>query len=237
MHDAITSGLLLRQTFSVYLANFISFSLIAALVLSPVLVTSALQIAEGTGGMSVLYGALTGILGLLLGPVATAALTYGVFQQVRGKPATLLNCLGTGFRLLPSVLGVSILNGLAIFGGALLCIFPGFIIACTLSAAVPAAVIEREGIMKSLRRSRALTQDHRWSIFGALFTIWLLNALGEMLVAGVALRAPMVLHLILRLMLIVVFSALQATAPALIYYNLRRVKESIDVEEIAAVFD
>ena len=35
----------------------------------------------------------------------------------------------------------------------------------------------------------------------------------------------------------ILYTGLHATAAALVYYHLRRTKEFIDVEEIAAVFD
>ena len=239
MDEQLTSGLVLRQTFSVYFSNFLSFSLISTLVLLPVLAVSALQFAQVARGegQSVGLSLLAGLLSILLGPVVTAALTYGVFQQIRGKPATLLDCIGTGFRLLPSVLGVSIITGLAIIAGAVLCFFPGFIVACALAAAVPAAVIERPGVFAALHRSRTLTEGHRWSVFGAIFGIWLLQIFGNLSILGLSRLAPVLVRSAISLILMVVFSTLQATAPALIYYHLRRIKESIDVAEIVAVFD
>ena len=50
----------------------------------------------------------------LLGLVATGAITYGVFQQLRGQRASLRDCLRVGLARLFPVLGVALLVRLAI---------------------------------------------------------------------------------------------------------------------------
>jgi len=56
------------------------------------------------------------------------------------------------------VIGVALLEMLAIVGGFLLLVVPGIIVSLMLMVAVPVAIIERPGVMASLKRSAALTK-------------------------------------------------------------------------------
>ena len=120
--------------------------------------------------------------------------------------------------------------------GMMLLLVPGIIAVTILAAAVPAAVIERPGVARALGRSAELTRGSRWSVFGVIFSIYILSYLAG---AAVGFLAPLSVNLYLAgsLLTNVVFTALQATAHTLVYFHLRRAKETFDVEEIAAVFD
>jgi hypothetical protein len=238
MDNKLSSGQVLNETFSIFFANFPAFALISGLVLSPMIALSVWQNSLPKNASPMLFAAGAGVLllSILLTPVVTGALTYGVFQHVRGKKASVSDCLRTGFKHLFPVLGVSLLTGLLAGIGSLFCVIPGLIIATMLCAAIPAAVIERPGVFASLSRSRSLTEGQRWSVFGVIFIIGLIQLCASMVLLVLA-RFSADLQLVLRLAITVISTGLQATAPALIYYHLRRIKDSIDVEEIAAVFD
>lgn len=238
MDHKFTSGSILTQTFSIFFSNIVAFGTIVVVILSPSLIFQVwfgFESLENPGEFPWQFFVLL-LLGLLLTPVATGALTYGVFQSVRGKQASVSDCLSVGFKRLFPVLGVGILSGLITMFGMILCIVPGIIAATILAAALPAAVIERPGVLGALTRSSDLTKDYRWTVFGVVFGLGILQ-----MVAGFAVNLTVAIsvHLSLGLNVVtsILFTGLQATAPALIYYHLRKAKESIDVEDIAAVFD
>jgi hypothetical protein len=239
-----TSGTILAEAFAVFFGNFVAFALICTLVLAPVLIlqayvilgpTAMAETGQPTMGEALL-GVLLVILAVLLTPIATAALTYGVFQHVRGKRAGIADCLTVGLRRLLPVLGVSILTGLIIGIGTLLCVVPGIIAATVLAAAVPAAVIERPGVTGAMARSEKLTSGYRWTVFGVIFGIYLLQFIVNMGLNMLAIVSPPGFMLASAVSTII-FTGLFATAATLVYYHLRKAKEAIDVEEIAAVFD
>ena len=58
-----------------------------------------------------------------------------------------------------SLLGVTILSGLAIIGALILLIVPGIYVACRLLVCVPAALIEKRSPREALSRSFELTKD------------------------------------------------------------------------------
>ena len=95
-------------------------------------------------------------------------------MELQGQHASIGACISTGIvRLLP-VLGVAILQMLAIAGGFIAIIIPGLIVYCMLYVATQASVLERPGIVGALKRSRELTDGHKMEIFGIVVVMWLI---------------------------------------------------------------
>jgi hypothetical protein len=158
---------------------------------------------------------------------------------MRGRDTSISDCLKVGLSNLLPILGVAVLQGLAIFVGLLFCAIPGLMAASMLAVAVPVAIEERRGVFAALSRSDELTAGYRWHIFGVLFFLGVIS-IGVGLVLGVLLLVLASLPLLptlLREAAGVVTSGLSATAAAVMYYRLRSVKESIDIESLASVFD
>lgn len=257
MSPRFSVGDILKDTFRIYFANIVAFSLFAGLILSPALVVSALGTIRGAIDPMAALGYLFGGIALffLLGPVVTGAITYGVFQQLRNRHASVSDCLATGIRRLLPVLGVSFMAGLAIIAvplvGVLISSMLGYaaiflimipcgivalIVAVMLQVAVPCAVIERPGVFGALRRSRELTAGYRWPIFGIMFVLGIINGGLNMLGNVLFMMKPELLAAF-ETVTTIFHTALSATSAALVYYTLRKLKESIDVEDIASVFD
>ena len=119
-------------------------------------------------------------------------------------------------------------------------VFAGINVAVMFWVAIPAAVVERPGILASLQRSRDLTRDNRWKLFGTLVVLVVFNIgsgyiLEEFLGVGVV-HAPISVQL-LDLLVQAFFSALFAVASAVAYHDLRIAKDGVSAEEIAGVFD
>src|SRR5215210_2889610 len=134
-------GKVLGESFSIYFSNFIPFALLSALALSPLyLVQASMRIAKfaqsSAGAVSFLLIFLSGIL---CPYIATSAITFGVFQQIRGRDTSIGECLSRGLSCLLPVLGLTIVQGLGILLGYVLCIVPGIIFALQWSVSVPAA--------------------------------------------------------------------------------------------------
>lgn len=251
-------GEVLSETFAIYSSNLIPFLILTAFAYAPVLLLGgfATQAGKSNGMAPAISVLLVGLASLLLSmPLSTAAITYGVFQQMRGKDASLGSCLSVGLSCLLPVLSVVGLEILVILGLVMVTLVPTFLVArmpgcsllviplllvCVLGflllvlrfyVAVPAAVEERPGAIGALGRSSYLTEGERGTIFRILFVIGLLNGLVSAAAASVP-RAGMVLQPLVSLVMI----GLSATACAVIYYRLRSLKESIDVDQIASVF-
>ena len=105
-----------------------------------------------------------------------------------------------------------------------------------LYVAIPVAVIERPGVVDSLRRSAQLTKGNRWTLSWILGLIGLLQVLvgfiSEVIPSmGLAIDVPV------DIAIQAFFAALFAVVSGVAYLNLRYVKEGVGIDEIAAVFD
>jgi hypothetical protein len=202
-------GHVLSRTAHVFSRNFLTYFMVTAFAgLPPLLVRVLLPAAPvtvanpfqnaGTGGFTLL---LTIVLGLL----SQAVVFYGVFQNMRGRPVRLADCLKAGLRRFFPLVGLAICAGVAMLAylvllglalvalitnisssllatlAFLLLLVPPVILFLTWFVATPACVVERMGPLRSMGRSRALTKGHRWKIFG-LFLVMLIPA---MIVAGI----------------------------------------------------
>ena len=235
------AGKILSQTFSVFFGNLPSLGLIILIVLLPVMIANAWNMSETMDGTAEPMAAVViGALSLILTPIATGALTYGVFQAMRDNKLAVGDCLSVGLKRMLPVLGISLVVGLLTALGMMACIIPGLFVMTIWSAAVPTAVIENSGVGASLTRSFELTKGYRWIVFGVIFVFWLISvflSMGVTFALFATLGDSLLIMILLQSLVTLITSGLQATYPALIYYHLRAAKETIDLDEIAAVFD
>jgi hypothetical protein len=230
-------GKVLSESFSVYFSNFIPFVLLTALALSPLyLVQAYMTTAKLEPSSETAVSFLFFFVSAILCPyIATSAITFGVFQQMRGRDTSIGECLSRGLSCLLPVLGLAIVQGLGILLGYALCIIPGIIFALQWSVSVPAAVEEQPGIRGAMARSKFLTEGYRGDIFGVLFVLGILSG-GAALIVNLAVSKNQALQLVLSGVSDLLFVGLSATATAVMYYRLRSIKESIDVDQISSVF-
>jgi len=234
---AFTVGEVLSETFSIFFSSPVPL-LVTSVVLVPLagISLAATSFLEGNKEMAWLVILLGLFNGLILGPISTGAVTYAVFQRMRGRNTEAGESLRVGLSQLGAVLGVAILQGLAAMVGFLLCIIPGIMFAVMYSAAVPVAIEEKPGIGQSMSRSADLTDGHRWDIFFVLAALGLLGfAVGA--AAGIVGLLNKAVEVVATLIVQVLATGLNATAYTVMYYRLRSVKESLDVDQIASVFD
>ena len=170
-------------------------------------------------------------------PIATAAITYGVYQQMRGSSPSLVDCLKVGLTTLFPLVGLAFVQSLGIGLASLACLVPGIVLAVRWAVAIPAKVEERASVSDALNRSTYLTEGFRWQVFGVLAVVVALY-FGLIVVAVVAFGGKVQSgpYQFTQSMLQVVNTGLTATAAAVMYYRLRSVKESVDVDQISSVF-
>jgi hypothetical protein len=230
-------GEILGETFSIYFANFLPFVLLTAIALTPtyVLAYFVTNLPKAASPMVIFSAVLLIVLGILSPNIATGAITFGVFQQLRGKDTSIAECLSRGLSLLLPVVGLAIAQSLAVGIATLACIVPGIILAVRWAVSIPAAVTEGTGVGASMERSSFLTDGLRWDVFGVLFVLGAIQIGAALLVKLAATRDP-ALNLLLSAVKDLLVVGLTATGSAVMYYRLRGLKESTDVDQIASVF-
>ena len=166
-----------------------------------------------------------------------AGLTYGIVRHLRGGSADLLQTLWQSIRLLLPVILVALVVGVATLIGFMLLVVPGVIVSLMLWVAVPVAVVERRGL-GAIRRSYALTDGYKGQLFGLALILGFLQIFTMTVVGVVAnsLENVTVTFVVITLASIVM-SGIWASVVAVTYHDLRVVKEGVDTQVIARVFD
>lgn len=231
-------GRTLEQTFAVTRRNFLSFYLVALMLSSvPTMIIETL-VGALTSGDAAIAATPTFILSLVTNAWVQAALAVGTMSDLNGrtmKPPELLRQV-PAFAL--PVLTVSILASLGIALGLLLLIIPGVLLAIRWCAIVPVTVTERLGASAALARSSELTRGAWGPIFG-LMMLFLVPVLVELMIDG-ALTDTVgagVLHLVVVGLVDGLIIMLGAVGAAVMYAELRAVKEGARPDTLAAVFD
>jgi hypothetical protein len=244
-HGTFEAGKILSEAFSIYFTNFIPFILLSTLALSPLLLFSAWASTVPVTEMVASQGnqLLGYLIQVLCVPIATAAITYGVYQQMRGASPSIAACLKVGLSTLFPLLGLAIVQGFAM-GCSCFLVIPWIFLSVVWAVSIPAKVEEGMSVTDAMGRSYHLTEGYRWQVLGVLAVLFVVNLvliMGMGLVVGVSsVRSGNAVHpgrlQFLTSLLAVVTTGLSATASAVMYYRLRSVKESIDVDHISSVF-
>ena len=203
------------------------------------------------------FDILNSIIMMLFWQWIGGAMAYGVFHTIKGNNASLgaslfhgmrryiqLVCIGFIFDfgatcglILVYIPGIAQILRLIPVIAPILLLIPGFIVMCTWFVVVPACVVERMGVIDSLFRSAYLTKGCRLKIFGILlimiFSHWAVMTIAPFFMPTVG---PGTYHILLELVGDVT-KAFKYIMPAVIYFELRRVKEGVAVDSLANVFD
>jgi hypothetical protein len=142
----------------------------AVVTLDPNTVTQQQAMDQFTGAITgFLTGTLLSVLLLLIGTVFLSGfITVVVGHAVLGRPVS----FGQAWeefkpRLMP-LLGATLLSGLAITIGVILCIIPGVYLGVLFSLVGSALVLERCGVGAAFGRSKTLVTGAWWRTFGIL---------------------------------------------------------------------
>ncbi len=172
-----TAGRLIQRSLLIFRSGFVPFATLALIFYSPIVLLQLLvpvQVPPGSDLGSMLLagpGMILLIANVVLIPVASAAVVFGVFLGLRGKPATIGQCISVAATRGPAILGLAILNLLAVGLGFLLCITPGVILTCGLFIAGPVLIVEQLDPIAAMRRSWQLTDGYKLTIFSLALTI------------------------------------------------------------------
>jgi uncharacterized membrane protein len=122
--------------------------------------------------------------------------------------------------------------------GSILLVVPGMMVLAACYVALPACVMEGLGPFESLSRSTALTKGHRWKVFGIFVVIVVVSAVigGLLGVVSMAIGGP-VAAMVVNFVWNAFYAAYNSVAIAVMYHDLRVLKEGIDIDRIAAVFN
>ena len=108
----------------------------------------------------------TGLIGFVITQLLLGALTRAAILGVAELPILGSDAYRFAFSRLGSILWVTFLSSLAIFGGALLLLVPGLFLLVRFLVAMPVLIVEDVRGRAALRRSWRLVKGDGWIVFG-----------------------------------------------------------------------
>jgi len=260
-------GNVLGRGFTTLFRNIHKFGAIAVLLSMPYMLVTWYALQGPSGIHPIVWTISLLMVVFVLPQLATAAIAFGTYEAINGRRIGTWQCLVGGLRALLPVIGVVILSSLLVllagspvllaiwaiddFGARailiLLLLVPVLIAVTMLWVAVPACVIERPGVVRSIRRSFTLTKGNRWRVLGILLILWLILwfltivisilVMGGGLGGGATLTSPGVRAPVLNGAITVIYTLLSAVMTTAAYHDLRMAREGMSVEDVAGVFD
>lgn len=206
---------------------------------------SADAVRSGALSTSGLFAAtmISALVTMVISALVQGALTRATVAANEGKRATIGESLAGALRVIFPLIGLSILWALGVSIGLILIVVPGIILMLMWAVAVPALVVEREGIFAAFRRSAELTKGARWKIFGLtlvmLVIYWLLYAaaalvgLGTYGSAGTSFTAA---SLAGSIIVGTIFNMVWGTIQPSLYVELRQWKGDDSLQNLEEVF-
>lgn len=232
-------GSAIEAAASILVRHFVPF-VATALIAGLPNVLFGLLIRAGSRGLLTVTGIAGMVINLAVLVLVIQTLTYGTVQALRGGKVSIGDCLMHGLRSVPVGIGIGFLAYIGIVLGTLLLIVPGVILFTMWSVALPAAIVERTGVVGALGRSRQLTSGRRWRVFGTILVPILISIVTSWILIGVIFGLRGVTSSTFQIVSWFISSIEQAFTVcvfATLYYYLRRDKEGVDIEQVAAVFD
>ena len=249
-------GKVLRDTFSTYFGNIVTFTLLGILVYIPIAAITAAVIGVGTQSVlqqvdpvtnpagfssmvgTVLYASLgIGILTIIIGALINAGITFGAIETLSGRRFGFGALISRAFSAFLPIILATIVIGIISSIGFVLLIVPGIILLLMFSITIPVIIAERQSPLDAMSRSRSLTSGHRWAILGGYIVCAIAMIVISYAVQLAAVFLGPVIVLVASIFTNSINAAITGSFTAAVYVNLRMTKEGAGIEELAAVFD
>lgn len=176
---------------------------------------------------------------MMLNALFGAAMAYATYQILLNKPVSIGQALNRGFERFSPLIGAAALTTLGIALGMILLIVPGIILACMWAVTIPACALEGTGAVDSIKRSCELTKGYRVQIFAIVFLFFLSMAIllfVAIFIVGLISQSHIVITMV-SAVLVIVPQALYGIMIAIIYYDLRTIKEGLSLDSLAQIFE
>jgi hypothetical protein len=179
--------------------------------------------------------------------LAQAGMTFVTVEHMAGRRARVGDAMRIASRALLPLLVASMVIAIVTSIGMIFCFVPGIVAALVLCLTTPVIVVERLGPFVSLNRSTALTEGYRAPIFLVFFALAVAVILGALAMDAVLARAlspePALMSPsgLVRLVYDAASDGLVTsvitTLIAVIYARIRGLRDGMDVEAFAKVFE
>ena len=240
----LSLGGILDQAIKVAFDNFAILFVIACIVQVPVGVPLQLMIGDGSDPVKTLQAVQSPLffgitfLSIPLSALANAAIVTAVAKAYIGQKPTIGESYSQAFGKFVPLILTSILMGLAIFGGMLLCVIPGILCMIWFALATQVVVLESKSGTTALGRSKELMKGYGGKWFVLLLVLGAMNA-------GVGMAAQLIGGLIgigivnafLVTLAQTVSFVIGSAVLVVLYFSTRCTHDNFDLELLASSFE
>jgi hypothetical protein len=214
----ISPGDIISRAFAIY-RDQIGVLLPAALVVFAI--NAVVSWVFGSGLLALVAAVVTFVLAILYDGM--------VVQLVRDvqdgrRDSSVGELFGSVSPVLAPLIGVSLLGGLGIGIGFVLCIVPGLFLITFWSLLAPVTVIEQPGVFGAFSRSMELVRGHAWPVFGTIVLVFLLVIAATIVAALIGLVLGDVGRAILNWLLNALTQPVAALTTSVLYFSLVEVR-------------
>jgi hypothetical protein len=182
------------------------------------------------------------------GALLTAAITRMIVPDGAGHYPSLAQSIGAVVNDLPALGAIGLISNIAILVGFLALVLPGLILGAILAVLIPVRTIEQAGFVRTCARSAILTKGNVWPIVGLLMAVIALEVAGDIVVNIMMGDPPLAGYsgeaqsngaaaILGSTLVATAISLIGATGTAVLYCELRRIKDGPAPREFASVFD
>lgn len=212
------------------ISGIIQLSVLPAPPVNPTPEDTARYLQSIISYLPLIYGlAIMG--GLIVLPIANAAVIFSVAEIYLGRSVTAGEALQKGVSKIGALVGTAILMGLAIMGGLILCIIPGILFALWFGVSQHVVVLESLSGTKALGRSKQLVGPY----LGTFFVLgFLVGIISFMVAVGATFIPQQHVQLIVAILLNAVTTIFSTAVFVVFYFSCRCGVDNFDLEHLAA---
>jgi hypothetical protein len=261
---AMTVGDILDRGLKLLFARLPTFYAISLIVYIPTLVVQLLHPALGLGdfalasgqgvGAQMLGPLLVSIVNLIMTMVGTGAVLHVISQEFIGQRAGLGEAFRVGLARFGALLGTSLLTGLIIGLGLVMCLVPGIIFAIWYAFIAQVVVMEGLAGPAAMNRSKALGEGYRGRIFGVFVLLNLIVGVAQVVIMLLLMQVfpyfeivstgggkvtvktdttNYIIDVLILALVLPLFTSFLQICSTLLYFDLRIRKEGFDLEVAA----
>ena len=232
------------EAISLYLDNFVPLFIIALICAFPVIMVSPPSQAQGAEiplETAVLDLFIWFIVLVGLSTLSAALLIEFISKKYLRQQQTPSQYIQNVLLYIFPIMGLAIIQAVVVTLGFMAMIIPGVYLALALSLAVEALIIERKGVIESMKRSFFLTRGKKLEIFFFTMVLTLVSFVLEKVldfIFSVVDQSQMAVNVetVNLLFTQALLAPLTACIFILIYFNCRIEKERFDLEHMVEQF-
>ena len=180
---------LFKDAFSIFSQNIVLFLgiLLVPVVFSFVTGLFAPTAAEQSVGIG--FSPAYMVMALLSG-IVNVFMSIAIILAIQNNALTVMESYKQSMPFFLRYIGLSIVMSVLLFLGFLILIIPGIILSVWFAFSTFVLVVERAGIIDSIKKSREYVRGHWWAVFGRILLLGLAMLVISMIISGLSVAMP-----------------------------------------------